>query len=255
VARRAEDAVTYLDVQILLIPFACAAAAHLPRRRGVDLSHWWLGIAVLCVVASVWTTPWDNWMVATGVWGYPPEAVLATIGFIPAEEQAFFVYQTCMTGAFLGVLINPRAPLAARNLAFRVSVTSVVLFFMLLGYFFYQSGCTYLGSMLMWFGLPLALQCAWGADQLVTHLRAIVPAIAIPSSLLCYVDTLAVGSGTWYFDASALTGIHVGSLPIEEVVFFVLTNTLIVVGLTLWHELKRDTRPAGIGPVCLPLNS
>lgn len=246
---------TYLDVQVLLIPFACAVAVHLPGRRGVDLSHWWAGIVVLCVVASVWTTPWDNWMVATGVWGYPPNAVLATIGFIPVEEQLFFVYQTCITGAFLGVLLTRRSAPAARNLTVRVLATLATVFMMLVGYALYRSGCTYLGSMLVWFGLPLALQCAWGADQLLKHLHAIVPAIAIPSSLLCCVDTLAVGSGTWHFDAAALTGLHMGSLPVEEVVFFVLTNTLIVVGLTLWHELKGEARPAEVGSVCLPLNS
>lgn len=231
---------SYLHVELLLAPLLAAALAHLGQRRGLDVKHWGYGLGVLCVIASIWTTPWDNWMVATGVWGYPPSAVLGTIWHIPVEEQAFFVVQTLMTGAWFGLLIDPTRPRAPRSAAARACAALGALGMVASGVFAFREGHTYLGSMLAWFGVPLAVQFAWGADQLGRHVHAIVPGIALPTIILCVVDTLAVQQGTWFFDEGALVGIQVGALPLEEVVFFALTNTLVVVGLALWMELREQ---------------
>jgi putative membrane protein len=238
---------TYLDIQFLLIPVLFAATLHVSRRRDFNVRHWWLGLAVLSVIASVWTTPWDNWMVATGVWGYPPHAVLGTIGYIPAEEQAFFVVQTLLTGGFLGLLIDPRAVEVPARPAARLIGAAAVGTIIVGGAALYVNGFSYMGSMCFWFGMPLALQLAWGADQLLRHLPAMVPAVLLPTAVLCHIDALAVREGTWFFDESALTGIMVGALPLEEVVFFAFTNVLIVVGMTLWHELPRRS---GLSSAC-----
>jgi lycopene beta-cyclase len=36
-------------------------------------------IALLCVVAFVYTTPWDNYLVATNVWWYNPALVTGIV--------------------------------------------------------------------------------------------------------------------------------------------------------------------------------
>ena len=65
---------------------------------GVGPALKWLGVVLL--LAFAYTTPWDNYLVFREVWGYPPGRVLATIGYVPVEEYAFFLLQPIMTGLF-----------------------------------------------------------------------------------------------------------------------------------------------------------
>ena len=54
------------------------------------------------VVAVLYTTPWDNYLVATRVWWYAPDLVTGlTLGWVPIEEYTFFIVQTLLTGMWL----------------------------------------------------------------------------------------------------------------------------------------------------------
>jgi lycopene cyclase domain-containing protein len=80
---------------------------------------------------------------------------------------------------------------------------------------------------------PIILQVAVGAD-ILWHQRRLVGAALMPAILyLSAADALAISSGTWAIDPAQSTGVMLGSLPIEELIFFALTNTLIVFGMTL----------------------
>lgn len=75
-----------------------------PFRSRVDAYR----IAFLLTVAMVATTPWDSYLVRTGIWSYPPEAVLGyTLFSIPAEEYFFFVIQTYITSVLYLLLAKP----------------------------------------------------------------------------------------------------------------------------------------------------
>ena len=52
----------------------------------------------LCAVATIWTTPWDNYLVYRGIWFYADENILWKIGYVPIEEYAFFSLETILTG-------------------------------------------------------------------------------------------------------------------------------------------------------------
>ena len=61
----------------------------------------WIEIGIHILLAVIYTTPWDNYLVATGVWYYDPRLVLnRTIGYVPVEEYAFFILQAFLTGLF-----------------------------------------------------------------------------------------------------------------------------------------------------------
>ena len=91
----------------------------------------WPVIALLAhvVMAVLYTTPWDNYLVANGVWGYPAGKVIATIGHVPIEEYLFFVLQTVITGLFLLTLRfrfkELNAPKVAESRIFRPIVACV----------------------------------------------------------------------------------------------------------------------------------
>jgi len=60
-----------------------------------------LAVLGLVVLALVYTTPWDNYLVATRVWYYDPALVWNTIiGYVPLEEYLFFILQTVLVGLF-----------------------------------------------------------------------------------------------------------------------------------------------------------
>jgi lycopene cyclase domain-containing protein len=81
--------------------------------------------------------------------------------------------------------------------------------------------------------LPIILQTAVGAD-LLWHQRRLVAAALLPAVVyLSAADALAIGSGTWTIDPAQSTGVMLGALPLEELIFFTLTNMLIVFGMTL----------------------
>jgi len=226
----------------------------LDRRQGrrlPDSLRTWpplLVIAAHVVVAVVYTTPWDNYLVATRVWWYDPNLVTGiVIGWVPIEEYTFFVLQTIMTGLWTLFLArrmtnDQRAgrdgktlsPVAARRL--RVVSVSVggVLWLWAVGMLVsgWQPG-TYLALELAWALPPIMLQLGFGADILWRYRRVVFWAL-IPSTVyLCIGDALAIGSGTWTINPAQSTGILVGNLPLEEILFFLLTNTLVVFGVVL----------------------
>lgn len=65
----------------------------------------WFAAITLPILAVLWTTPWDNYLVASGVWRYNPKKVWNVIlGYVPLEEYLFFVLQTWAV-AFPSILV------------------------------------------------------------------------------------------------------------------------------------------------------
>lgn len=89
----------YLIIPILFLGFLL---------RGEWRQTWWLRAALFTsVIALVYTTPWDNYLVATGVWHYDPARVWNIIlGWVPLEEYMFFVLQTLFTGLIVAGLLK-----------------------------------------------------------------------------------------------------------------------------------------------------
>jgi lycopene cyclase domain-containing protein len=115
---------------------------------------------------------------------------------------------------------------------------------------------TYLALELVWALPPIALQLAYGADILWRHWRIVVLAIVPFTLYLSLADTLAIRSGTWTINPEQSVGLLLtGVLPVEELIFFLLTNALVVFGVTLVlapesHEriqrILRRWRPPGL---------
>ena len=230
---------------------------HKGRRLPDDLRKQpgWLAMLAHVIAAVVWTTPWDNYLVATGVWYYDPNLVTGiTLGWVPIEEYTFFVVQTLLTGLWLlwlgrrlrtGVAADPAAAALAPDCDVRRDrrlAGGVVPW--LAGW---EAG-TYLGLEVGWLGLPIILQLAVGADVLWHRRRLVAAALLPPWLYLSAADFLAIGAGTWTIDPAQTTGILLGGvLPIEEVIFFLLTNVLIVFGMVLLLGMDRSALNEVIG--------
>ena len=204
------------------------------------------------VIAVLYTTPWDNYLVATRVWWYDPQLVTGiTLGWVPIEEYTFFVLQPILTGLWLLFLARRLRPPAApfqprpdlrRGLLTGLGLLWVISLALLLSG--WQPG-TYLALQLAWALPPIALQVGYGADILWHYRRLVLPALLIPTLYLGVADAIAIEAGTWTISPSQSLGIEIaGRLPLEELLFFLLTNTLVAFGvsLTLVPESRKRLR-------------
>jgi lycopene cyclase domain-containing protein len=201
----------------------------------------WRGILVHIVLAVVYTTPWDNYLVATGVWYYDPDLVTGILfGYVPLEEYTFFVLETLMIGLWWWTLARrnafppktqfiPNKSLRTGSLGLLTVLWATSLLVLLSDW---EPG-TYLAITLTWALPAIAPQLAFGADILWHYRRLLGTVILTGAGYLSAIDALAIGSGTWTIDPSQSAGIFIGNLPVEEAVFFVVTVLLISFGITL----------------------
>jgi len=206
----------------------------------------WMAIGIHVLLAVVYTTPWDNYLVATGVWYYNPKLVTGIVfGYVPIEEYTFFIVETILSGLWWWFLTRrfdfATAPLSAKefksnkNLIF-ISSSFLVFIWMIFTYLFFFGATkwTYLSITLFW-ALPAILpQLLFGADILWHYRKLVTWAILIPGTYLSLMDIVALKATTWSISPTQTTGVlFFGILPLEEVVFFFITNVLVVFGMTL----------------------
>jgi lycopene cyclase domain-containing protein len=255
---------TYFDflALFLLIPIAALlVVAMLDRARGREIPaamRAWspaAAIALHAVIALLYTTIWDNYLVATRVWWYDPALVTGlTIAYVPIEEYTFFILQPILAGLWLIFLMrrvrNPvgqvqgqgqvegqgqvQGPAPTRLRVWSVVVIAVLwlgsLFLLFSGW---QPG-TYMGLELAWALPPIALQLAFGADILWRYRRWVILGIVPMTLYLSAADALAIDGGIWTINPEKSVHFLLGGiLPVEEFLFFLLTNTLVTFGITL----------------------
>lgn len=228
-----------------VLAILAVVAVYDARRRASlpqDLNTWPCSFVIggHMLVALIYTTPWDNYLVATGVWWYDPVLVSGIVlGWVPLEEYLFFVLQTLATGLWLLHLAKRIGPSSRTFTAWtgvRVWTSAPVAILLAVAIAILWAGWrsgTYLALALLWALPPILLQVALGADILWHHRRLVATAILTTTTYFAMADSLAIGRGTWTIDPSQSTGVVLGILPVEELLFFLLTNTLVVFGIIL----------------------
>jgi lycopene cyclase domain-containing protein len=228
----------------LAIPIVAFLVFLAARRKGSGLPDRLTAmrpaaaIAITALVAVVYTTPWDNYLVATGVWGYHRSLVSGIIlGYVPLEEYLFFVLQTVLTSLGLvwvaGRNWHADSPAPGR-LRLWVSLPLLIAWGVAGAALAAPWGPSrYTALLFAWALPPILIQVAFGADLLWQERRIVVPTILAGTLYYALADIIAVSAGTWDFNPALIFGVRLGPLPIEEVLFFLLTNVLIVFSVTL----------------------
>ncbi|NJL56965.1 lycopene cyclase domain-containing protein [bacterium] len=201
------------------------------RKRGStvpeSLQNWPENGTLLAhvAVAVAYTTPWDNYLVASGVWNYDNALVTGhTIGYVPVEEYSFFVLQTLLAGSWTQWLMRripaDNAPYPANSVQRRAAL----LFTGGLGVLWLASMARltrdrrdYLGLILGWSLPPIMLQTGFGGDILWRH-RSLIAASLLPTTAyLGGADSVAIGGGIWAINSDHTTGTHViNHLPLKN---------------------------------------
>ena len=92
----------------------------------------------------------------------------------------------------------------------------------------------------MWAFPPLAIQWSLGSKVLVKHIKQWLIPWAILTVYLCLSDSFAIDAGIWSITDETRSGIDLGNLPVEEVLFFALTNLFVMQGLLLWRKCRFE---------------
>ena len=231
---------TYLAFHAVFIlpPLVVLAAVAWRRRARLDRSAWrarGLGLVILALVALVYTTPWDNYLIERGVWWYGDGTVVATVWLAPVEEYLFMLLQPVLAVLWLSLLpppnpgpvsVTPRQRLVGVAAGGAVLLTGVVL----LG----DTSTYYLGAILAWGGPVLAIQWGFGWPVLWATRRVVALGVGVPTLYLWAVDWIAIDLGVWIISETFTTGVTLFGLPVEEAVFFLVTNLFVVQGLVLF---------------------
>jgi putative membrane protein len=158
---------------------------------------------------------------------------------VPLEEYVFFFLQTLLTGLWTVALLRrfgrdgaeiQHSPRSCQISSLAVGLLWVGSIYLLLAG---EEYWTYLALILSWALAPIIIQFLFGFDILRANWRTLLLAVAPTTVYLWIVDAIALSGGTWVIDPSQTTGWKLGVIPVEEMVFFFMTNLLIALGVTL----------------------
>jgi len=225
----------------VVLPIVGLAVAGSVVDKRTSLRRWdALGIGILILLALVYTTPWDRYLIQRGVWGYGPGVVLVRIGSVPIEELAFITLQPLLTGLWVARLDTSAEVAGSIPLRKRIAGVVAAGVLLVVGLVFLATPATfYLGAIVAWGAPILAIQWAFDWPYLLARWRVVLAGVAVPTAYLCAADWFAIQQGLWYLSDRYTTGLALAGLPIEEAVFFLATNLFVVQGLVLFGGLTE----------------
>ncbi len=201
------------------------------------------GMLIVAVIAFLYTTPWDSYMIRQEVWWYGDGRLLARFWEVPVGEYLFFVVQPLITGTWLYVVLSRVETRGADGWTARYVLTAVGVGLTGVGWLWAQGGETfYIGMILVWAGPVLVLQWAYGGHYVFRNAGVVAAAAVPPTLYLAAVDRFAVEDGIWVLSDELTTGVTVLGLPVEEGAFFLVTNLLSVQGIVLFRWTLEEWR-------------
>jgi lycopene cyclase domain-containing protein len=231
---------------LFLVVFVVAplvVAVKVARDNVISEKIWkaackWTG--VLCLMAVVYTTPWDNYLVAHGAWGYnaangdEDSRVIAVIGYVPVEEYCFFVLQSALVaavwlGATKGETSQPPPTPAVRTLKgpLVLAAMGVMELLSLYGLAYGSPKAFYICIITAWSLPVLMVQWGYGSECLMAQRRTWIPIVIACWTYLCIIDRWAIRQGIWFIaHPFSLPRLGWQILPLEEAWFFLVTTVM-----------------------------
>ena len=107
-----------------------------------------------------------------------------------------------------------------------------------------MSRWTYLIYELAWALPVIAVQWAAAWRELWRWRRLLAASVVAATLYLGACDAFALGHGIWRVDPARVLGIYAGSLPLEEFVFYFVTNIMAAQGFVMIVGFLRERRKA-----------
>ena len=90
------------------------------------------------------------------------------------------------------------------------------------------------GLHLLWIIGVILLQWGIAGRILLRNKRAILLPTLLIGTYYTLSDVVAIDAGIWHFDRSMISGIALGPVPIEEVIFFFATALLVAQSIVMF---------------------
>lgn len=213
------------------------------RSKFIEKNSLKQAMLFLALLALIYTTPWDNYLVKTGVWIYKDQNILFKIGYVPIEEYIFFILQTMLTSFWSLFVLNRISISKATSNSSTIKKYIFLLLVFSFGLsilFLFHAPTRYLGLILVWCIPVFILQWFFGGQHVIKNFRAYVFCLIPPTLYLWCVDGFAIYKQTWEISSIQTTGLKIFTLPIEEALFFLVTNIMLCQGIILYILLKED---------------
>lgn len=206
-------------------------------------------IVSLLTLALIYTTPWDNYIIYCKAWWYRKDAVIGTIGLVPIEEYMFFIIQTIFTTLWTMLCtrwtmnsLNLRKPSNRMIFLIKRYIVITTLTTLIVSGWIYgspKSKLFYLTA-IAWWAFPIITYIWFVTGHYITqNFTPILLSIIVPSIYLCYIDIIALRDGVWHInEATSLEILFFNDLPLEEIVFFFVTNIIVVFGNMAFDKTK-----------------
>merc|ERR1711871_873498 len=224
----------FIAVPNLALGIFCAYRCTDDLRRATP----WM--VLLCVISTLWTAPWGNHLVKSGVWSYGASRIsFGLIGHVPVAEYLFFSLRTILCSLVWLTVFNQRDPLQwpAKNQLrshWRHTGLTALALMGVCGLACMQAPrLEYLGLIMAAGAPPLMLLWAVGAEALLAHGKCVVMSVFFSSAYLSIADQWALHHDLWSISQEHALPLLMRDLPVEEVVFFSTTSLLCNFGLTL----------------------
>ncbi len=204
-----------------------------------------IGCGLLCFLAFTYTTPWDSYLIEQNIWNYSPGHVLGTLFLIPFEEYFFFFIQSIIGCFFTSFILSKRKQKKQYNLS--VSSNNLIFIgalftFCSLGFYFLipQGSIRYLLLILFW-GVPIVgLQWILGFSILKSERITLITSLFFLTIYFWIADSIAIYKSIWVLPPETITNIKIMNiLPIEEALFFLITNIMVVQGYILFTKVNK----------------
>lgn len=100
----------------------------------------------------------------------------------------------------------------------------------------------YLRYELFWALPVIAVQWLAAARELWRWRRLLVVTVTFATLYLAVCDAFALGHGIWRVDPRRVVGVYAGPLPLEEFVFYFITNVMAAQGFVMIAGFLRERR-------------
>ena len=95
----------------------------------------------------------------------------------------------------------------------------------------------------LWWALPVILvQWVAAGRELWRWRRLLLVTVFLATAYLGACDAFALGHGIWRVDPARVVGLYAGPLPLEELVFYFVTNIMAAQGFVMITGYLRERK-------------
>lgn len=223
---------------VLTIPVIFVLGYLQPNLKPIRQKRRRNNFYILILIAYIYTTPWDNLMIVFDTWYYG-DVVMLRIWEAPLGEYLFFGIQTIIMGLYLYFVGFDPKPIKTDLRLFPRIIGSFIFFMISLFFFFVllfgDQSLFYASSLITWTSPVIALQWLVGGTYILRKWKKLLITLIPPTVYLWIIDAYAISTGLWTISQDLTIGLYIGSMPIEEMLFFLSANVMTVFGMVLYE--------------------